>query len=212
MTGHGSTLYGTRGVLGYRADRNLLFNSVRAVNPSVAATDDGWLKDFDAVRRSTGQDAHSVYADPQFRSAPIAFDALDSKRLHESSRERWYMRRGGETFDTGDLVEVNFDGVPRRVTAVGDGAITVAPPLRAKPVQTWLVANWGDRPETAGVALDLRLSADSPGAALSAGGGPVGSQIDIPAFQRGDFTGDGGRDLPQLGPDLIEAIDGYRLW
>lgn len=198
-SGHGSALYGVRGVKGYRADRNLFWNSSRAEKPMIVATDAGWLRDFDAVRRSTGQDEHSVYADPKFRNAPVAFQVLDSRRLDECTRGRWYLRDGVDGFRVGDRVEVNFDGVPRRVTAIDGRAITVEPPLAEAPIKGWLVADWG---ENADFRLDLRLAADSPGAKLGEGGGPVGSRIDIQAFQRGDFDGDGRRDVPELPAEL----------
>jgi hypothetical protein len=197
--GHAGTLYGVRGIEGYRADRNLLFNSRRSENPQVLATDTGWHRDFQAARDSTGQDENSLYADPRFRNAPAAFRVLDHRRLHECTKDTWYLRGGTEEFAAGDHVEVNFDGRRRRVTRVDGPAITVEPGLEEKPVKGWLVANWGANPD---FALDLRLAEDSPGAELSQTGGPIGSQIDVQAYQRGDFDADGRRDLPELPPEL----------
>jgi len=199
MTGHGSALFGTKGIHGYRGDRNLFWNSTRAENPTIIATDDGWHRDFRAVKNSTGQDERSVYADPRFRNAPVAFGVLDSRRLHESTRDTWHMRGGGGAFKVGDHVEVNFDGVRRRVTRAGESTITVAPGLEEEPAKGWLVANWADNTD---FRLDLRLRDDSPGAKLAADGGPVGSKIDIEAFLRGDFDGDGRRDVPRLPPEM----------
>ena len=199
MTGHAAPLFGLKGITGYRGDRNVFWNSGRCSNPTIMATDDGWLRDFNAVRRSTGQDRNSVYADPVFRNAPIAFCVLDSSRLHECTRDMWYLRRARELFRTGDYIEVNFDGVRRRVTHAQGDAITVAPRLHEKPVKGWLIANWGKNKD---FRLDLRLASDSPGATLSAGGGPVGSSIEIQAYRRGDFNGDGQRDIPSLPASL----------
>jgi len=198
-SGHGSALFGTKGVEGYTADRNVFWNSGRSENPMILATDTGWHRDFDRVRASTGQDEHSVYADPKFRNAPVAFRVLDSRRLNECTKETWYVRGGAEGFRAGDYIEVNFDGVRRRITRVGEAAITVEPGLAEKPVKGWLVANWGDNPD---FRLDLRLAPDSPGAKLSETGGPIGSQIDIQAYLAGDFDGDGRRDVPELPPEL----------
>jgi len=102
------------------------------------------------------------------------------------------------------VVEVNFDGVVRRVTSVEGAKITVRPGLAEKPTKGWLLCNWG---RSANLRLDLRLRADSPGARLSAAGGPVGSTIDIGAYQRGDFDSDGRRDLPDLPPELAPASE-----
>ena len=199
MSGHESALYGTRGIDGYTADRNVFFNTSRSSRPMILATDDGWLRDFDAVRASTGQDAHSIYADPRFRNAPVAFRVLDSRRLDECSRDRWYLRGGTSGWRVGDLVEVNFDGVRRRIVAVQAQTITVEPGLAEAPLKGWLVANWGDQDD---FQLDLRLAADSPGARLSATGGPVGSTLDVQAYRAGDFDADGRRDLPTLPLEL----------
>ncbi len=214
MTGTAGTLYGVRGVEGYRADRNLFWNTARAAEPTIMATDAGWLKCWDAVRASSGQDANSVYAEPQFRSAPIGYAVIDHRHLLQCTRESWVLRDRSAQVRPGDMVEVNFDGRARRVTAVeqlssGRGTvqrITVAPPLAEKPMKGWLVAVWGPDRTAAlqkGLVLDLRLADDSPGARLSSTGGPVGSTIDIPAYQQGDFDGDGRRDLPERPPDLL---------
>jgi len=201
MTGHGGTIFGVRGIRGYEGDRNVFFNSRRASNPKVMATDTGWHRDFDLARASTGQDKNSLYADPKFRNAPVAFRVFDGRQLEKCTKETWYLRGGTEGFRQGDYVEVNFDGVPRRVTGVDEAAITVSPGLREKPIKGWLVANWGENPD---FRLDLRLADDSPGAKLSATGGPVGSRIDIQAYLRGDFNADGKRDLPEMPSELAD--------
>jgi hypothetical protein len=200
MSGHGSALYGVRGVDGYTADRNVFFNSRRSVDPMILATDAGWLRDFDAARASSGQDENSIYTDPKFRNAPIAFRVLDSRRLDECSNDTWYLRGGAEGWRVGDYVEVNFDGVQRRITAADGAVITVAPGLDEKPIKGWLVANWGDNPD---FQLDLRPADGSPASSLSAACGPVGSTVDIQAYLNGDFNGDGQRDLPEL-PDVLQ--------
>ncbi|NOX56292.1 MAG: right-handed parallel beta-helix repeat-containing protein [Planctomycetes bacterium] len=201
MTGHGKPVYGVRGVKGYRADRNVFFNTRRLSHATVMATDAGWHRDFAAAQAATGQDRHSIYADPSFRKAPVLFGVLDHKRLHECTRQRWYLRGGTVGFRVGDTVEVNFDGQARRVVSIdpSDGSIAVAPPLEAKPLKGWLIANWGQATE---VRLDLRLRDDSPGAHLASDGGPVGSRVAISAYQSGDFDANGHRDLPLL-PDWL---------
>jgi len=200
MTGTPGPTYGVRGVEGYSGDRNLLWNSARAEKPTIMATDAGWLKDFAVVQKSLGQhDQLSRYAPPGFKNAPAAFAVVDHRQLLECTPGRWYLRQGGAwLFRVGDHVEADFDGVVRRVTAVEGDAITVAPPLESLPPKDWLVANWAARSD---FRLDLRLAADSPGAHLAEDGGPVGSAIDVSAYQQGDFDGDGKRDLPTLPVD-----------
>jgi len=197
MTGTPGCLYGVRGVKGYDGDRNLLYNAAGLRKVSVVASDTGWHKDFAAYQKATGYDAASVYADPQFRRAPVAYAVVDHRRLTECTRGALYLRQGSGPVAAGDTVELDFDGVPRRVTAADGPRMTVDPPLAARPIKGCLVANWGSR--TAG-GLDLRLAPGSPGATLAADGGPVGSTIDIAAYLGGDFDGDGRRDLPPWPP------------
>ena len=194
VTGTPGYLFGVRGVKGYEGDRNLLFNAAGLEKVGVVASDAGWHRDFEAYRKATGYDPHSVYANPRFRHAPVSYGVLDHRRLTECTRGVLHLRKGSGPVAEGDTVEIDFDGVPRAVTAVEDQTITVAPPLDARPTKGCLVCNWGRGKD---LQLDLRLADDSPGVALAADGGPVGSRIDIAAYQRGDFDGDGTRDVPQ---------------
>jgi len=119
-------------------------------------------------------------------------------RLPQCTRGKLYLRGGTGGFKTGDNVEVDFDGTPRRITECTSDAIAISPPLDRKPLKCSLVANWGDNDD---LRLDLRLKPDSPGARLGKDGGTVGSTLDVPAFRRGDFDGDGRRDLPSYPED-----------
>jgi len=200
VTGHAGPMYGTRGVKGYTGDRNLFWNAPGLTRATVLASDKAWHRTLGDFQAATGQDKESVYGDPKFRSAPQGLAAIDSRRLTECTRDTWPLRRGHPPFSAAQTVEVNFDGVPRKVTAVRGDTITVTPPLPAKPTKGWIVANWGDKTD---LALDLRLAADSPGAKLAADGGAVGSKVDIAAYRRGDFDADGKRDLPAVPKELM---------
>lgn len=197
VTGHAGFLFGVRGVEGYRGDRNLLFNAAGLEKVGVVASDAGWHRDFEAYRKATGYDPHSVYAAPRFRRAPVAYGVVDHRRLAECTLRTLHLRKGSGPVAVGDTVELDFDGVLRQVTAVDGRTITVDPPLPARPTKGCLVCNWRREKD---LRLDLRLADDSPGAKLAADGGPVGSRVDIAAYRRGDFDGDGKRDLPRLPP------------
>lgn len=199
MSGHGKPVYGVKGVSGYTADRNVFWNTARAESPTIMAADEGWHHDFEAARQSTGQDEHSVCAEPGFRSAPVAVAVLDSGELEECTHACWPIRGGTGLLREGDYVEVNCDGTRRRVTALDAETITVEPPLAELPLKGWIVAVWGPNPNT---PLDLRLRPDSPGAHLSANGGPVGSQIDVQSYLNGDFNGDGELDRAEIPRDV----------
>lgn len=202
MTGHDGPVYGARGIEGYEADRNLFFKARGLDNTRILVSDRGWNQSLEQFREATGQDRNSVVGDPRFRNAPVAYGVVDSGRLTDCTRDTWYLGRGAELFEVGDTVEVDFDGRGRKITAREGDRITVSPGLAEKPVKGLLLCNWG----TGNPGLDLRLREGSPGAELSTSGGPIGSKVDIQAYLRGDFNGDGNRDLPAL-PAGLEAQD-----
>jgi hypothetical protein len=162
-------------------------------------SDKGWHRSFVEYQRSTGYDRNSVYGDPEFRNAPAIFAVLDFQRIADCSRSMFYLGSNSMRFKVGDTVEMDFDGVPRKVIARNNVTITVSPALRTKPMTPSLVCNWGQNSD---LSLDLRLTAESPGAKLGATGGPVGSMIDITAYKRGDFDANGSRDLPRIPSEL----------
>ena len=204
VTGHGGPAFGIKGIGNFSADRNLLWNAAGLVRKTVLASDGGWHRTFEDFRRANPDlERNSVYADPRFVNAPVAFRVLDSKRLTDCTRDRLLLRGGAEGFNKGDFVEINFDGVSRVVKESADGAIRIEPPLAEKPIKGWLVANWGDEDD---FHLDLRLREDSPGRTLATDGGPVGSKIDIGEYARGNFDSDGARDVPAVPAGLVEGL------
>ena len=80
------------------------------------------------------------------------------------------------------------------MTEVGAKYIAFDPPLAFVHPYGWdMVCNWK---KNSNFGLDLRLADDSPGRKMGEGGKDVGSKIDIQAYLKGDFNGDGQRDLP----------------
>jgi len=151
---------------------------------------------------ATGQLEHSLRADPGFRSAP-ARQAI-SIWHDENTLGRLLVRQAKagtatDGFAVGDRIEVNGDGVLRRVTAVEEKSLAFEPPLAQLPLRSALIWNWK---QAAGTTLDLRPGEGSPALAGGKDGRPIGATLDIPAFQRGDFDGDGKRDLPDVPEDL----------
>ena len=151
---------------------------------------------------ATGQEEHSLRADPRFRGAP----SRQAMALwHDQNRLNRLFVRGNKTavptegFAAGDRIEINGDGILRRVTAVDEKSMQFEPPLPQLPLRGALIWNW-DSASTP--AVDLRPAAGSPALAAGGRGRPIGATLDIPAFQRGDFNNDGRRDLPVLSDDL----------
>lgn len=194
FTGHGGPAYSVKGVEGYVADRNVYWNSQRAASGVIAASDKGSHRNIDDFKASTGQDQASINADPMFKHAPIASAVLDQKKLPDSTASKLFLRRGSAgLFKVADHVEIDLDGVVRKVVATDAESVTIDPAMPEKPIKPWLVVNWG---ESQDFKLDLRLKDDSPAAKLAEGGKPAGSTIDIQAYRAGDFDGDGKRDVP----------------
>jgi hypothetical protein len=118
---------------------------------------------------------------------------MASRRLMEFTRDKAFLRGGTESYEVGDIVELSFDGVPRRIREVGPDHIIFTPAHDSLPRKAGSLCNWKTNES---FELDLRLRDDSPGGQLSETGGPAGSTIDVRAFGRRDFDGDGERDLP----------------
>jgi len=150
------------------------------------------------------QTPHSKFADPKFRSAPPlnqkAIFYIDvwankgSDKLCTPSKLYLGGRPLTNHFKVGDHIEVDFDGRVRKVTEVTNEYIVFEPPIEKVHHIAWnAVVNWKDRKE---FVWDLRLAEGSPGKGLGDKGQDVGSNIDMQAYMKGDFNGDGQRDLP----------------
>ena len=169
-----------------------------------------WKADGNSgIQVGEGQDTHSKVGDPKFRSAPAlgrqAVFYIDVWGDKESAAKSTVGRLCIGTvvgrpltgsFKAGDHVEVNFDGRLRKVTEVTESTVAFDPPLAAMHKYPWeTMVNWKDKTEA---AWDCRLADDSPGKKMGDKGQDVGSSINMPAYMKGDFNGDGKRDLPEL--------------
>ncbi len=193
VLGHKGFFFGLRGVKNYSGDYNLFWAAPQAEGG--IATDKGWFGSFTAFKQANPElEVHSEYAEPQFKSAPVSFAVLDGKRLTENTHSKLYLRPGGGPFEAGDYVELDFDGRAHKVTRVRGDEITLEPALARLPLKEKLVVNWGKQP---GFAWDLRLEATSPGWKLGKAGKACGAGLDMAAFQRCDFDGDGKREVPE---------------
>jgi len=156
------------------------------------------------VAAAIGQETHSLRADPLFRNTPTR-QAIMVWR-DENTLDRLFVRQAGapkptDGFAMGDNLEINGDGILRRVTAVAADTLTFAPPLPALPLREAILWNWKDAKSC---TLDLRPREGSPALKAGQAGRQAGCTLDLPAFQRGDFDADGRRDLPEL-PDDVKA-------
>ena len=150
---------------------------------------------------------HSKYEAPKLRSAPPEMRSFIIMRWGEAAKAilakntpgKFYLQNdmpATDHFKVGDWVEVNYDGVPRKVTEATADYVAFDPPIR-KLHHWWsdVIVNWKDRKD---FAWDLRLADGSPGKGMASDGKDVGSSIDMTAYLKGDFDGDGKRDVPEL--------------
>jgi len=188
--GHAATLL-VASAEGFHSDHNLLFKPAGLTGP-FAAFARNWPRNLEGYRKVSGQDSHSVCADPQFVNAPKYCIQIDGRRLFECTASRLIVRGSTGIFEVGDHVEVRFDGVIRRVNAVGEDHIIIEPALKTPPEKGGLVLNWKEKRD---FGLDLRVRPTSPGRGKGKDGVDMGANLDIQAFARGDVDGDGKPDI-----------------
>ena len=182
------------------SDYNLLWGGTGSTRPLVFTP--GWkitAQSIAEIREKFNSEQHGLAADPQFAAVPDYFTCSDYGRIARYTPTKLFIR---EAFDgriaTGDTVEIDFDGVVRGVTAVEKDSITFEPALSGPPETLVTIANWGKRKS---VDWDLRLLPESPALKANEGGGNIGCSLNLENYRRGDFNGDGKRDLPELPPD-----------
>jgi|GEM_PF-1665477 len=186
----------------------------RPYAPAILYT--GWKghPDIEAARNATKTDAHSLaFDDVKFKNMPKAFSLYEHMDDPEKRATPAYLplrTRGGNggtigkpaDFAVGDTIEVNGDGIPRKVTAVDAKGITFTPALPQPPFRDAYILNWGDRTS---FTLDLTVEAAHPLMTAARGGKRAGSTLDIAAFQRGELLAHGKRTLPTVPDDLQAA-------
>lgn len=194
----------------YQGDRNVIYpvsgNAVTATEWGVYKKGYSTLAAYSAA---SGQELNSRQGDPLLRNVPLDQGfALDIDNPNTTSatlrvRAQPSLTSAVVPFAPGDLLELNGDGVARRVTAVTGDLVSFDPPAPVRPFREGhcIVWRWGTQTD---FQLDTRPDPAGPAGALSARGGAIGSAIDVKAYQAGDFNGDGARELPPV-PVLLQA-------
>jgi parallel beta-helix repeat protein len=203
MNGYPSRLYSCSATIKYTADRNLFWKSGRSSTPNNVLGWDYTDRTLAQFQSLSGQDINSAASDPQFVNAPVAFGVVEAAKIDQCQKDKLLLWNTPEGWLVNDVIEVNFDGVPRSITNINGKEISFTPAMNQKPLSVTLASNWG--PGKTDLNMDFRLKATSPGAHLSATGGAVGSALNLQAFFCGDFNEDGERDIP-----IIPADWGYR--
>gem|GEM_PF-5748988 len=195
----------------YTGDRNLIFPIPPDRYVFVGLPNWSAFKTVAEFYANCGQEQHSLVAEPVIVNMPTTLRILNDITL--CTPNTLSIRDGAGApplgdFEVGGHIEINMDGVVRTITAMDTEkkTITFDMPLAGVPQlkRDTFVENWGSRTN---FARDSRLAPGSPGSALSATGGPVGSLIDIASYQAGDFDGDSIRDIPVLPADIPHSRD-----
>lgn len=178
-------------VLAYESDDvkgdGNLFWAAREEDPVLLHTVPKWKKYLTPQEFAAdhGSEANSKRENPQFKNVPLA-QVIGRSTFFEGARNTIYLEpKNIPTFAVGDTIEVNGDGVARRIETVGTDSITFVPPLPTLPFRDAIVWKW---PNGAGLQIDLH----------AARAGKAGSTLDLAAYQRGELDGSGKRSLPEL--------------
>jgi len=127
---------------------------------------------------------------PQFENAPFFF----SIGWTENSKNKIFLRESIENWETGDYIEINMDGVIRKIKEIGSNYIVIEPDLDKIPDFEIFVFNWK---KNSNFKWDLKLKENSPGYKKAENGKNTGSDLNIQNYMKGDFNGDGKKDFSE---------------
>ena len=151
------------------------------------------------IRSKFNSEQHGVVADPKFVSVPAFFTCSDYTRISLGTVSKLFIRDPfGNNIVVGDTVEIDFDGVPREVTEVGKDFIVFKPAMSGLPDTIVTIANWGKQKT---FKWDPQLKPESPAKKANEGGKDIGCSLVLENYVKGDFNGDGKRDLPEVPKD-----------
>jgi len=169
--------------------------------------------DMALASEASETDANSqAFEDMPFKNLPQGhsiYERFDDPERLATTTFLPLRKRGGNApfgrvvdFIEGDNVEINGDGVMRKVTAVENGGIKFTPALPQSPFRDAFVLNWSESTST---QLDQTLEDSDPIMKAARDGKRAGSALDIAAYQRGELLETGKRTLPAIPDDLKAA-------
>ena len=166
------------------------------------ATSGGWsgpksrgsANTIEQMRKKLKIEAHGNVGNPKFRNAPAYYAVTHYGKVSQCTPSKLVLKdKHPNGFKVGDNIELDFEGVLRKVTSASDEVVEFEPALPQAPITTQTICNWKDKTD---FTLDLRLADDSPYKGKGEDGKDPGCNLDIQAYKRGDFDNDGKRDLP----------------
>ena len=192
--GDSDTVYTVPNGTDYSGSDNIFYTSDYRWNQSqvILHALGQWNLTIDEFSALTSQDQNSIAANPLLTNLPAYYSVIDTSRNQEMSYDTIYLAYQTVNFDVGDIIELNFDGIARTITAKGDYSITFTPALESLTFRELLVSNWKDNNN-----LQLNATPLPTSQALSMGATDdgIGSKISVQSYQSGDFDMDGDRDI-----------------
>ncbi len=133
---------------------------------------------FSEYQSLSGYDHHSVEANPLFTNYPYCM--AQSGSLMASNTSSVFISDNEDCFSPGDNIEINFDGVVRKVISIGHDSseephpyyLTFAPPLEKRLWHGFLVLNWKNNDN---YTIDVTPLPESPACHMSETGSYVGT-------------------------------------
>jgi len=201
ITGHPGAIYGIN-VNEYEGDYNIFWNC-EIQNPTVIAASGKWYKlsQFEVYKKDTQKDLNSLYSNPMFKNFPKSFHIVEPTL---SDEEKICIVSQTDLINEGDFVEINFDGIPRKVIAKEGKYIKISPKLEKVPFRIVMVCNWGRNDN---FEYNFEFKDESPVKKVLYENQTPGSKINFKNIKNYDFDGDGKRDLPLLSEDLDKVYN-----
>ncbi|MFV0336746.1 MAG: right-handed parallel beta-helix repeat-containing protein [Chthoniobacterales bacterium] len=141
-------------------------------------------------------EANSKLEDPDFKNVPL-LQVIGSSSFFAGARDTIFMKDSSiDKFGVGDTIEINADGVARKIKSVGTESITFSPELPTLPFREAFIWKWGQSTN-----LQINLSSTLVGHE-----GQPGANLDFSAYQRGELDGSGKRSIPELSPTAKAAM------
>jgi len=180
-------------------------------SPNVLITAKGTFDSLEQGRVASGTDASSrqmTLDEAKLQNFPALFAMIDNMTMDvTNTTDTFFLRTRGylaqpKDFAVGDNVEINGDGVMRKVTEVSEEFIKFAPVLPCPPFRDTYILGWGKG--TSAVLAPMPVSG-SPLLTSGAEGKRAGSTLDMGEFVRGELLEKGKRTLPAIPDDLKAA-------
>jgi len=189
---------------GTQSDWNYYIPSSYA--PTIIIRDHKAFEDIKEAAAATGMDANSIMRDTSaaspFKNVPKAYAVAGAIHAH-STTASVIAFDGRSDFAVGDNVEINGDGVMRKVTEATARSIKFEPALPSRPFRNIIILNWGESEST---EFDFTIiDSTSPVLNIDKDGSRIGSTLDVGAFYRGELLEKGKRTLPEIPADLKAA-------